>query len=72
MGKWEAVTGAEPWGFGPAAVVCNLSALRGAWGKKREKENGLEEVCLLFTFSSHLLFLSSGTNSYMCVGGGVG
>lgn len=54
MGKWEAVTGAEPWGFGPAALVCNLSALRGAWGKKREKENELEEVSDGLAF--HILF----------------
>lgn len=54
MGKWEAVTGAEPWGFGPPAVVFNLSALRGAWGKKWEKENELEEVSDGLAF--HILF----------------
>lgn len=29
-------------------------------------------MALPFTFSSHFQFLSSGTNSYLCVGGGVG
>lgn len=52
MGKWEAVTGAEPWGFGLATVISQHSVVLGE--RSGRKRMGLEAVS--DGLASHILF----------------